>query len=89
MEDLLEAEAKEAADPGRFGHEVERIRRWCDAIRANEDSDTTDDDYRPPPERRKVRKEREENDLLGWESEVPFPNNTEAADFINADDILA
>ena len=88
MEDLLEAEAREAAEPGLHGHEVEKIRRWCEAIRADEDSDSTDDDFRPPPERKKVRKEREENDLLGWESEIPFPDNNDAADYIDVDDIL-
>ena len=88
LEDLLEAEAKEEAEPGRHGHEVERIRRWCNAIRANEDSDDTDDDFRPPAERKKARQEREEQDLLGWESEAPFPENNTAADYIDIDDIL-
>ena len=87
MEDLLEAEAKEASEPGCHGHEIERCRRWCNAIRKDEDSDDTDDDYRPPNERRQRRREKE-NDLMGWEDETPFPDDNAAADYIDANDIL-
>ena len=86
-EDLKEAEANEAANPGHFGREIEEIRRWIAAIERNEDSDSTDDDYRPPSERRAKRKEKEE-ELMGWESEAPFPTNNEPADYIDVDDIL-
>ena len=80
----------EAAEPGRHGHEVEKWQRGCDAIARNEDSDDTDDDYRPPSERKARRREKEEEDeLMGWESEAPFPDDNEPADFIDADDILA
>ena len=89
LEDLLEAKMKEAAEPGCHGHEVEKWQRWCDAIARDEDSDDTDDDYRPPLERKKKRQEKEEDELLGWESGSPFPNNNEAADFIDPDDILS
>ena len=79
----------EAAEPGCHGHEVEKWQRWCDAIARNEDSDDTDDDYRPPSERKARRREKEEEEeLMGWESEVPFPDDNEPADFIDVDDIL-
>ena len=86
---MKEAEEREAAEPGCHGHEVEKVRRWCEAIRVNEDSDDTDDDYRPPPERKIARQRKEEDDLMGWESETPFPNNNSVADYIDVDDILA
>ena len=89
LEDLQEAKLKEAAEPGCHGHEIERWQRWCDAIARDEDSDDTDDDYRPPAERKEKRREREEEEeLMGWESEVPFPDNSGPADYIDVDDIL-
>ena len=88
LEELKEAEEREAAEPGCHGHEIERGRRWCEAIRANEDSDDTDDDYRPPSERKRARQRKGEEELMGWESETPFPNNNSAADYIDVDDIL-
>ena len=88
-EDLKEAEAKEAANPGYYGREIEEIRRWIVAIERNEDSDSTDDDYRPPLERSARRKEKEgEDELMGWESEAPFPKDNEPADYIDINDIL-
>ena len=88
-EELREVEAQEAADPGQYGHEIERMKRWVLAIHADEDSDSTDDDYRPPPERKRKRKEKErEDELIGWESEAPFPEDNEEADFIDPNDIL-
>ena len=81
-------EAQEAEDPGHYGHEIEKLRRWVLAIQADEDSDDTDDDYRPPSERKKARQKREEEDLMGWESEAPFPNDNSVADYIDVDDIL-
>ena len=80
---------KEAANPGSQGHKIEALERWIESIRRDEDSDSTDDDYRPPPERRRVRKEKEEGDLMGWESETLFPKDNSAADYIDVDDILS
>ena len=88
LEDLEEAKLKEAAEPGCHEHEIEKWQRWCDAIARDEDSDDTDDNYRPPSERKARRREKEEEELMGWESEAPFPDNNEPADFIYADDIL-
>ena len=88
MDDLVVARLKEAANPGTQGHEIEALERWIESIRRDEDSDSTDDDYRPPPERKRVRKEKEEGDLMGWESETPFPKENGAAEYIDVDDIL-
>ena len=52
QDQLEDAQALEAQEPGYHGAEVEEAQRWVDEVLANEDSDSTDNDWRPPLHRK-------------------------------------